>query len=81
MLQMPNRLSVDGKNLHDLEVENMRAQVDPQMAAAGMAIPDKITLTGTPQLRVIIPWQFRQWAVCGSLLLFIAITIGGLTKL
>ena len=37
LLQMPNRLSVDGKNLHDLEVENMRAQVDPQMAAAGMA--------------------------------------------
>ena len=49
LLQMPNRLSVDGKNLHDLEVENMRAQVDPQMAAAGMAIPDKITLTGTLQ--------------------------------
>ena len=51
LLQMPNRLSVDGKNLHDLEVENMRAQVDPQMAAAGMAIPDKITLTGTYAVR------------------------------
>lgn len=44
--QMPNRLSVDGKNLHDLEVENMRVQASPQMTAAGMAVPDKITLTG-----------------------------------
>lgn len=44
---MPDRLSVDGKNLHELEVENMRAQSNPHsMSAAGMAIPDKITLSG-----------------------------------
>ncbi|XP_067937571.1 uncharacterized protein [Watersipora subatra] len=46
-MKMPNRLSVDGKNLHDLEIENLRAQSSSsEVAAAEMAIPDKITLSG-----------------------------------
>lgn len=46
--QVPDRLSVDGQNLHEIEIENLRANASSShyMASASMNVPDKITVVG-----------------------------------